>query len=614
MKEIKTRQTNHAPRVLSDTARAPRELAKRSILQAKEKAKQTMERPDYCQEENPEQYAENRVETAAEATAYKAVESGKSAARSADDIRKQLMDARRQTKDTYDTGATNRQGGTPESNAQRAGRERVTRNAGKMRMRNASSNVQKTVKTTQRTTKQTVKTAKQTVKTAEKTVKTAEKAVKTAAKATEKAAQAAAKTAQAAARAAQAAAKVAVAAAKAAAKAIVAIVRWIIAAVKALIAAIAAGGWVAVVIIVVVVLIIVLLSVFGVFASNEDGQPLTEAIQEIDSSFQTEINEQILTLQTENEADTVELIFEGDMGSIEESVSNWSDVVGVYAAKVSLDPENPVDVTVVTSENIEQLEAVFDDMNTVSYHVETETETHTVVDEYGATVYDSDGEPMSETITTLFIYVDVTSLDYREGASLYNLNPDQTEMLNELMRPDYYPLFAELLGDTVGDGGEFGFGLTINPDLPESELGAQIVTAAKRYIGRSYSSMDCSKLARTAYSDCGLSSMNGLSSVRMAKKCEEMGCLFTDPSQLQAGDLIFFARFDPSRGAEYCGDTGRCGTGKCRRWMHIHHVAIYINDEFLIDSTGGDNSVQIRRHWGMDTAKWKWVCFGRPAN
>lgn len=185
-------------------------------------------------------------------------------------------------------------------------------------------------------------------------------------------------------------------------------------------------------------------------------------------------------------------------------------------------------------------------------------------------------------------------------------------MLSELMLPDYYPLFADLLGDTIGDGGEFGFGLNINSDLPPNTLGAQIVEAAKKYIGRSYSSMDCSGLVKATYRDCGLTSMSGKSSASMAKACEEMGVLFTGPAQLQAGDLIFFSRYDPGRGPEYCGDIGRCGTGKCKRWMHIHHVAIYINDEFLIDSTGGENSVQIRKHWGVDTAKWKWCCFGRP--
>ena len=393
--------------------------------------------------------------------------------------------------------------------------------------------------------------------------------------------------------------------------------KWIIAAVKALIAAIAAGGWVAVVIIVVVVLVIALLAIFGVFSANEapDGsRPLTEAIETIDDAYHAEINEKIATLTAQNNADKVEIIFEGDMESLDSSIPNWADVVGVYSAKMSLDTENPQDVTVVSEENIDQLEKVFRDMNNISYRTETETETTTVYDEFGTIVYDDDGEPKTTTTTTLYIYIDSTSLDYRDGANLYRFSNDQNEMLTELMRPEYYPLFAELLGDTVGDGGEYGFGININPDLPASELGAQIVEAAKKYIGRSYSSMDCSKLARTAYNDCGLTSMNGKSSVYMAKACEEMGVLFTDPSQLQAGDLIFFARFDPSRSSDYCGDINRCGSGKCKRWMHIHHVAIYINDEFLIDSTGGKNSVQIRKHWGMDTAKWKWVCFGRPTS
>lgn len=291
---------------------------------------------------------------------------------------------------------------------------------------------------------------------------------------------------------------------------------------------------------------------------------------------------------------------------------NWADVVGVYAIKVGADSENPADVTVVTPENIEWLKAVFNDMNAVTYHTESETETITVTDEYGAIVLDENGDPMTESKTTLYIYVNVSSMDYRDGADMYRFNADQNEMLTELMRPDYYPLFAELLGDAVGDGGEYGFGLGINPDLPPNELGAKIVQAAKKYIGRSYSSMDCSGLVRAAYRDCGLSSMSGLSSTGMAQKCRDMNVLFTDPSQLQAGDLIFFARKDASRGAGYCTDHRRCGSGRCKRWMQIHHVAIYINGEFLIDSTGGSNSVQIRKHWGKNGSEWEWVCFGRP--
>lgn len=615
MRDIKERPTDRTPRVMDSVARAPKELARRSLLSAKEQAQETA--APQQRDESPTEYAESRVERTGEdvarRTGQEVTDRGKQLARKANDARKQYKEAKQrgteQTRSSFHS----------ESNVTRQGRERVRQTAQSSRRAQQASQqtIKQSAKTAKTATKGTVKTAQRTVKTAQQTVKTAEKAVKTtqqAAKTAQKTAQATAKAAQAAAKAAQAA-KAAAAAAKAVAKAIVAVVKWIIAAVKALIAAIAAGGWVAVVIIIVVVLVVALLAVFGVFSANESadgGKPMTETIETINGEFAASMQAKINELTAQGGADAVEVIYEGDMESAESPVPNWADVVGVYSIKTSTDEENPSDITVVTPENIERLRAVFNDMNTTSYRTETETETITVTDEYGAIVLDKDGEPMTETKTTLYIYVNVSSMDYRDGAGLYRFNADQNEMLNELMLPDYYPLFAELLGDTVGDGGEYGFGLNINPDLPPNELGAQIVAAAKKYIGRSYSSMDCSGLVRAAYRDCGLSSMNGLTSTGMAQKCRDMGVLFTDASQLQAGDLIFFARKDASRGEGYCTDRRRCGSGKCKRWMQIHHVAIYINGTYLIDSTGGNNSVQIRKHWGKNGSEWEWVCFGRP--
>ena len=630
MRDIKTKQTDNAPRVMTDAARAPKELARRSLLSAKEQAKEAAERQQ-TQSEQPEQYAEERVERTADDAVHRAgdeaVHRGKQLARKASDLRKQHKEAHRGTEQNRSRPRApslspeakfTSSFSSPESSAALQGRERVKRSfQSSRRARQASQQtVKQGVKTTKTVAKDTVKTAQRTVKTAQHTVKTAEKAVKTtqqAAKAAQKTAQAAARAAQMAAKAAQAAAKAAAAAAKAAAKAVAAFVKAIIAAVKALIAA--AGGWVAVVISIVVVLVVGLLAVFGVFSSNESadgGKPMTEAIEGINAEFQSGMQSKINELSAQSGADVVEVIYEGDMESAESPVPNWADVVGVYAIKVGADSENPADVTVVTPENIEWLKAVFNDMNAVTYHTESETETITVTDEYGAIVLDENGDPMTESKTTLYIYVNVSSMDYRDGADMYRFNADQNEMLTELMRPDYYPLFAELLGAAVGDGGEYGFGLDINPDLPPNELGAKIVQAAKKYIGRSYSSMDCSGLVRAAYRDCGLSSMSGLTSTGMAQKCRDMGVLFTDSSQLQAGDLIFFARKDASRGEGYCTDIRRCGTGRCKRWMQIHHVAIYINGEFLIDSTGGSNSVQIRKHWGKNGSEWEWVCFSRP--
>lgn len=588
MRDIKTRNTDRSPRVMNNAARAPKELARRSLISSKKQAEETIVKSD--DSESPTEYAENRIgektKSAADRVKQNTVQGGKRFARKISDIRRKKKQAMKSAQNVT-------------KNTQKAARGTAK----------ATQKTARAARTSVKTAQKTVKATRAGVKTAQKTVKTAQAATKAA----QKGMQAAAKAAQMAAKAAQAAARAAVAAAKAAVKVTIAIIKAIIAAIKALIAAIAAGGWVAVVILIVVVLVIALLSVFGVFSANEvsDGsKPMTETIETINAEFYDSAQEKIDELS--EGAETVEVIYEGDLESLDSPLPNWSDVIAIYAAKTSLDPENPADVTVVDEENIERLKEVFYDMNKVTYRAEEETETVIMTDETGAAVLDDDGDPVTQEVTTRYIYVNVISADYLEAAEQYTLTEDQNQMLSELMLPDYYPLFAELLGDTVGDGGEYGFGLNINPDLPPNTLGAQIVAAAKKYIGRSYSSMDCSGLVRAAYRDCGLSSMNGLTSTGMAEKCRDMGVLFTDASQLQAGDLIFFARKDAERGPGYCTDRNRCGNGKCKRWMQIHHVAIYINDEFLLDSTGGDNSVQIRKHWGISGSEWEWVCFGRP--
>lgn len=635
MKDIKTRSSEKTLRILTDAARAPRELARKSLIESKEKVKEAAERRQ-PQDESPEQYAENRIEQTAEEAVHRAsdeashqgrriIQKAKKAKRSKDIFEQQGTPPSRST---TNGGRAQQSSAANQTNAYRAGRERVIQNARSLRQtarstrytakpaqtaERTASTARKAVKTSARTA---VKTSQQSVKVAKHTVKTTEKAaIKTAevsAKLSQKAAQAAVKAAQTAAKAAKAAA----AAAKAAAKAIAAIIKWIVAAVKALVAAIAAGGWVAVVIVVIVALIAAVLCLcFGVFFSNDSagGMPMTDAIVSIDDGFTASIQARIDELTASADADVVEILFTGDMEDENSSVSNWVDVLGVYSVYATTG-ENAAEVITVTPENIEKLRKVFYDMNSFSVTMETETAEEIEVDEYGAIVLDEDGKPKVKTTTTLYINIEVTSLDYRDGADRYGFDESQMEMLMEIMRPEYYPLFAELCGQTLGDGGEYGLGLDINPDLPPNELGAQIVQAAKRYIGRSYASMDCSGLVRAAYRDCGLSSMNGLNSASMAKKCQEMGVLFTDSSQLQAGDIIFFARKDARRGEGYCTDHRRCGNGRCKRWMQIHHVAIYINGEFLIDSTGGNNSVQIRKHWGKNGSEWQWICFGRPTN
>ena len=135
MKEVKTKQSGNAPRVLSDAARAPKELARRSMIQAKEKAQNATQRSDAQQDDSPDRYAENRVEQVSEDVAYRTVEGGKNAVRNANDVRKQVNEIRKE-RNTYRKEQSNHQ-----TNSYRAGRERTVRNT---QRRAVQQNVQQT--------------------------------------------------------------------------------------------------------------------------------------------------------------------------------------------------------------------------------------------------------------------------------------------------------------------------------------------------------------------------------------------------------------------------------------------------------------------------------------
>ena len=64
MNPIKTKQPDRAPHIKTDAARAPKELMRRSLLSAREQA-QSVAEPQQPQDEQPEQYAEARIEHAA---------------------------------------------------------------------------------------------------------------------------------------------------------------------------------------------------------------------------------------------------------------------------------------------------------------------------------------------------------------------------------------------------------------------------------------------------------------------------------------------------------------------------------------------------------------------
>lgn len=367
------------------------------------------------------------------------------------------------------------------------------------------------------------------------------------------------------------------------AKATVTIAKVVAAAVRSLIAAIVAGGWVVIMIIMAMgTIAAILCSAFGIFFSDEaDPGRLKQAIVGVSTEFTVDLQAQIDSLSAGG-YNAVNVIYEGDFDGDSFMVNNWTDVLGVYAVKTTTDETDGDEVLTVIPEKEAILKATFNDMNTVGIRTETRTNTITTM---------VDGEEVEETTITLNIYINIQSLTYLEGAELYAFDEDQMEMLEELMSPQYYSFFAELINvDIYGDLTAGDLANLVN-DLPTGTMGTTIAQAAISKVGTPYSVMDCSDLSQYAYAQAGISIPG--TSVTQAQYCYNNSYTISS-SVLQPGDLVFW-----SKTACHCG-----------RWNEIHHVGIYIGNGYLVDASSSMGHVVLRDIWSNEN--WPIVLYARP--
>ena len=199
--------------------------------------------------------------------------------------------------------------------------------------------------------------------------------------------------------------------------------RSIIAAAQSLLAAIAAGGSTVVAMVLVICLIgLLIVSPFGIFFSGEDsstGYTMPEAVSVLNGEFAARIEQ----IKAENPYDELDMDNAGSAAMI----SNWRDVLAVYAVRTTTDNASPDEVATLTEEKMEILREIFWDMNAISYHLETV----------------SGGEDEGDTV---ILRITVTVKDHLQMADEYRFNADQRKLLEELMQPEYQELFAALTG------------------------------------------------------------------------------------------------------------------------------------------------------------------------
>ncbi len=121
----------------------------------------------------------------------------------------------------------------------------------------------------------------------------------------------------------------------------------------------------------------------------------------------------------------------------------------------------------------------------------------------------------------------------------------------------------------------------------ETELRDRVIATAKTYLGTPYSKLDCSHFVEAVLRQFGVTLSPP--SAGQAKFLYNKGLTFTDRNLLQIGDVIIW------KNDKYVD-----------RWRRIHHIAFYIGNGQLIESSGDD--VHIRDIW--ETKAWPIIMYG----
>ena len=239
--------------------------------------------------------------------------------------------------------------------------------------------------------------------------------------------------------------------------------RSILAAARSLFAAMIAGGSMVVSLVLVICLISLLIaSPFGIFFSGENsgtGYTMPDAVSMLNSEFTARIEQ----IKAENPYDELDMDNAGSAAMI----SNWRDVLTIYAVQTTTNDTSPDEVATLTEEKMEILREIFWDMNAISYRLETV----------------SGGEDAGDTV---ILHITVTVKDHLQMADEYRFNADQRKLLEELIQPKYQDLFMALTGSYQD--------IELSPDevakimenLPAdlSEARREVVLTAYQLLGR----------------------------------------------------------------------------------------------------------------------------------
>ncbi len=187
---------------------------------------------------------------------------------------------------------------------------------------------------------------------------------------------------------------------------------------------------------------------FGVFFSPFDDTTGTKKIAEIVAETNRDFYARVEELEEDIKHDMVKYHVVPDGGN-QLFITNWPEVVAVFAAKTSGEEHGALDVVTIDDVRARLLQEVFWDMNKLTYRTEK--------------IITGSGKNKK---TKVILHITLTKRNYEEMANYYDFSLYQKQALEELMQPEY----AQMLSELVGTLGVMGSNIELTPAQVEEML------------------------------------------------------------------------------------------------------------------------------------------------
>lgn len=242
--------------------------------------------------------------------------------------------------------------------------------------------------------------------------------------------------------------------------------------VKGILAALGGMGAALVVFMIIAAVMAVVSTSFGIFFSTFDNTAGTKQVAQIVAETNYEFNQKVREIEKSVAYDSIVYHCLPD-GGRDLLITNWTDVVAVFSARVSGDKNHALDVVTMDEKREKLLKETFWDMNELTYRTEKIVRRHN-----------------GKKTVKIKLHITLTSKKCSDMYEVYDFTKYQRQSAEELLKPKYAQMLSELIGamDVTGNNVEISDAALrdILDNLPEavSEKRKATVKTAFSLVGK----------------------------------------------------------------------------------------------------------------------------------